>query len=88
MGVIVKGIAKEIAKNIVKVVVKPISWIASTVSTVVNWIDTNVTFGLIGFIGRNTIGRVYQFGNWIYDKIFPPKIIKDISAARTNEIIA
>jgi hypothetical protein len=43
---------------------------------------------LIGFIGRNTIGRVYQFGNWIYDKIFPPKIIKDISAARTNEIIA
>ena len=37
-------------------------------ATVASRVDKK-TGGFISFIGRNTLGRVYQLGNWIYDKI-------------------
>lgn len=80
MGV-VKSVAKAIwngAKAIWNGAVKTASFVASKIATAVNWIDTNITFGMIGWIGRNTFGRIYQFGNWIYDKIVPPKITKTL----------
>jgi divalent metal cation (Fe/Co/Zn/Cd) transporter len=65
-----------------KATVKAVTEVAAGVATVYNWIDKNVTFGLLGWIGKNTFGRLYQFGNWIYDKCVPPKIVKDLRAAK------
>ena len=76
-------------KVVVKTVVKIVSTVASAVSNVYHWVDKNITFGALGWIGRNTIGRVYQFGCWIKDKIDPPKTYKDLypSGMDPDEII-
>ena len=43
------------------------------------WIDTNLMKGLLGWFGRNTIGRVYQLGNWIYKRNNQGKVYKYLS---------
>jgi hypothetical protein len=60
-----------------------VSYVFSKTSTAVHWIDTKMTCGALDWIGRNTFGRLYQLGNWIYDQFVPPKIVKDLSAGTT-----
>lgn len=61
-----------------KPIINIVSFVAEKVSTAIHWIDKNITFGFFGWLGKNTIGRIYQFGNWVYNQFSKPKIIKDI----------
>lgn len=60
-----------------KVVSKVLTWVGKGITWVVK-----ATVKAVGWIGKNTVGRLYQFGNWIYDKCVPPKIVKDLRAAK------
>jgi hypothetical protein len=93
-----KCVIKPVLKAVEEVVIKPLSKVAKftvkAISTTcgyiaeaINWVDKNITFGLIGSIGKNTLGRVYQSGNWVYNQFCPPKTHKDIHLKDVDDIM-
>lgn len=68
----IKTVAKATWNSITTVakpIFKPIACACDKIASGFNWVDQNIFGGAIGWVGRNTIGRIYQFGNWVYDKI-------------------
>jgi hypothetical protein len=61
-------VIKPLGQGIVKLtetIVDAVATACGYVAEGIHWVDKNITFGLLGGIGKNTIGRIYQFENWL-----------------------